>query len=505
MNAECGMMNPGGGLRFIRLHCAWGLGVLALLWGVTWAAEGPATRPAPGVMEQLRARKLVGETFQKEYAATGWAARLALARKLYQQALQTQDDAAARYVLLSDARDIAAEAGDGELAGRAVGTLVRDFGGDEMKLLVGALKKAAETERHEGTEARRHEGGDSDALISGTLRTALAAVDRAIRGDDYVSAAQLMAVASEAARKSSSSARLSQLVDERRRELETLRKEFERVQVARKVLVERPDDPEANLTVGRYGCWVKGDFHTGLPLLAKGSDATLKGLAKREMAGASEVQEKLGIANLWWDLAQGQRGTVHQNLERHAGELYRSIVDHLSGLNRSLVEKRLESLDAEALQEQNLEPGLVAELFRGTGLDQKVKTRIDPQIDFDWGEAAADAALPKDSFSIRWSGVLRVAAGGQHQIVVIANTGVRLWIDEKLVLDNENLARHRNGVRTPVQLGAGVHTLKVEYWDTSGIARMRLLWQRPGAGKDEPIPAGVFYHDGLLNSSPASN
>ncbi|MBI3877243.1 MAG: hypothetical protein HY300_15015, partial [Verrucomicrobia bacterium] len=40
-----------------------------------------------------------------------------------------------------------------------------------------------------------------------------------------------------------------------------------------------PDDPGANLAVGQFLCFVKGDWESGLPLLAKSDDNVLKTLA----------------------------------------------------------------------------------------------------------------------------------------------------------------------------------------------------------------------------------
>src|SRR5687767_10508675 len=167
----------------------------------------------------------------------------------------------------------------------------------------------------------------------------------------------------------------------------------------------------------------------------------------------------------------------------------------LNGIHRDIVAKRLETVELEGMREQNLFPGLAAELFKGTDFARAVKTRVDEQINFDWGNEAADEALTKDHFSLRWSGVIKSPAEGTYDLIVLANTGVRIWLDEKLVLENPNLARLRNGVRVPVKLGEQLHSIRIEYWDTGGLARMMLLWRRPKEGKDEVIPASVFFHD----------
>ena len=49
------------------------------------------------------------------------------------------------------------------------------------------------------------------------------------------------------------------------------------------VLEGKPDDPEANLMVGKYLCFTKGDWEKGLPLLTKSENSRLKLLAERDV------------------------------------------------------------------------------------------------------------------------------------------------------------------------------------------------------------------------------
>jgi len=47
-----------------------------------------------------------------------------------------------------------------------------------------------------------------------------------------------------------------------------------------KTLPEKPDDPVSNAHLGRFTCFAKDDWERGLPMLAKGSDVGLRGLAE---------------------------------------------------------------------------------------------------------------------------------------------------------------------------------------------------------------------------------
>jgi hypothetical protein len=269
------------------------------------------------------------------------------------------------------------------------------------------------------------------------------------------------------------------------------------VKAARKAIAEKGEDAERCGVVGRYACFVKGDFAEGVKWLAKCEDPVLRGVANGEL-GAKEPSERVKVANGWWELAEGRGSIAGGNLRRHAAEIYREAVGRLKGLDRAGAEKRLEVYYGDLVKERGLEPGVWAELYRGSKFEPRVGTRVDRAIDFDWGTEAADARLPKDGFSIRWSGVLMARAGGRYELVVIANAGARVWINEKLVLEDGNLSRRRNGVRVLLELAGGLHEVKVEYWDEAGSAKMRLLWVEPGKAEAEAVPAEAWWREGYL-------
>jgi hypothetical protein len=99
-------------------------------------------------------------------------------------------------------------------------------------------------------------------------------------------------------------------------------------------LTERPDDPEANLAVGKYKCLAKGDWESGLPMLAKGSDGTLKALAAKDIAGAASSDEQASLGDAWWNVSKDR-----------AGFWYAMALPGLSGLEKDRVAKRVADAD----------------------------------------------------------------------------------------------------------------------------------------------------------------
>lgn len=71
------------------------------------------------------------------------------------------------------------------------------------------------------------------------------------------------------------------------------------VKKAEAKLKENPDDPDANATVGKYLGLETGQWEKAIPLLAKGSDSTLKRLAEHESQPHEQGIQMVGLADEW--------------------------------------------------------------------------------------------------------------------------------------------------------------------------------------------------------------
>ena len=67
-----------------------------------------------------------------------------------------------------------------------------------------------------------------------------------------------------------------------------------------------PGDRTAALAVGRFTCFMKGDWAHGLVLLRSGADAGLAALAGEEIREPADTSAKLALADSWWDIATAQ-------------------------------------------------------------------------------------------------------------------------------------------------------------------------------------------------------
>ncbi len=101
--------------------------------------------------------------------------------------------------------------------------------------------------------------------------------------------------------------------------------------------------------------------------------------------------------------------------------------------------------------------------------------RDDAGLEFNWGAGSPATGLEVDELSARWTRTLSFNAG-LYRFSAIADDGVRLWIDGQPVLDD-----WRDGgagtVSGEIVLAQGTHTLRVEYYEATGLASLKLWWE----------------------------
>lgn len=106
-------------------------------------------------------------------------------------------------------------------------------------------------------------------------------------------------------------------------------------------------------------------------------------------------------------------------------------------------------------------------------------TRIDAQVNFDWGLGSPDPADPtalKDHFVVAWQGEIEPQFDGEYTFYTNSDDFARVLIDGNLVADNWR--PFANGwAAGKVQLTGGQkHAIQVEYMEWDGNAKMALYW-----------------------------
>ncbi|MFW6308455.1 MAG: GH116 family glycosyl-hydrolase [bacterium] len=93
--------------------------------------------------------------------------------------------------------------------------------------------------------------------------------------------------------------------------------------------------------------------------------------------------------------------------------------------------KEAEEVDSEG-------DGLKAEYYDNPDFTEKIETRIDPRIDFNWEEKLPVDNISDNNFSVKWSGFYEPQFSQQHIFTVSTLGAARLWVDGELLIEIDN-------------------------------------------------------------------
>ena len=103
-------------------------------------------------------------------------------------------------------------------------------------------------------------------------------------------------------------------------------------------------------------------------------------------------------------------------------------------------------------------------------------TRVDRQIDFRWTLSSPGRGIPFDWYSVRWTGTIVAPREAVTRIAVEANDGYRLYLDDRLAIDNWRKQSYGTRAVDVAWRSGTSHRVRLEYFESTGIARVKLLW-----------------------------
>lgn len=139
-----------------------------------------------------------------------------------------------------------------------------------------------------------------------------------------------------------------------------------------------------------------------------------------------------------------------------------------------------------------LRPGLLYAYYEGTVAEivameqhKPKRTGVIDGFKLDILERTANVAAV-------YRGVLEIVEPGQYSFFTVSDDGSFLFIGDRKVVDNGGMhgMQERSGT---IALDAGLHPLKVTWYQGGGDYGLEVYWSGPGFGK-QPIPAERMFH-----------
>jgi beta-glucosidase len=198
-----------------------------------------------------------------------------------------------------------------------------------------------------------------------------------------------------------------------------------------------------------------------------------KTLRRIAVIGPDAIEARLG----GYSRPEGRKVTILEGITKKLGA--GAAVRHVPGPGRD-APATFVPIPADALSTRHdgkPQRGLHGQYFDNVRLEGAPRfERIDDRMDFRWTLNSPGRGLDFDWYSVRWTGTVTAPPSGVRRMAIEGNDGYRLSLDNRLVIDNWR--KQGFGRRTAeVKLEAGTtHEIRVEYFESTGSARLRLLW-----------------------------
>jgi serine/threonine protein kinase len=218
----------------------------------------------------------------------------AAATDLVKQSMRT-DDREMQLADLQVAAELAADAGDFSMAMDTCDGMATRFPIDGLAVKTSLLARASEHARGPG----KYEELADICLATGFDALAV---------DDYESGPKLAGLARTSAKKSGDPIRVQE-ADFLASELNRCAAAFAEIKKAAEILRSNPADAASSVAVGKFLCFVKNDWNTGLLLIEHGTNSALKAIAETEINQTpNTTNAQVALGDAWRNFSDAATG-----------------------------------------------------------------------------------------------------------------------------------------------------------------------------------------------------
>jgi alpha-D-xyloside xylohydrolase len=132
--------------------------------------------------------------------------------------------------------------------------------------------------------------------------------------------------------------------------------------------------------------------------------------------------------------------------------------------------------------------GLTGSYYRGADFKHLVGERVDRSIDIALSSKEKKpnqliyAGLPEGPASVRWAGEVEPEVTGDYTFQTFSNNGIKLWVDDRLVINHWRQGWLPWKDVAKVRLEAKRHTkIRLEWNKDQGMETVQLLWKTPSS------------------------
>ncbi|KAA5540982.1 DUF1559 domain-containing protein [Roseiconus nitratireducens] len=259
-----------------------------------------------------------------------------LAAEFLKKSADMDSDPAGAFALQRAALRLAVDAGDARVLIQAIDQRVARF---EVNSFRENLKWIQEY--GEATASRDSTSVKADKL----LQRSIPVIYAGIRENEFMRASAIARIAHRYTGMSRDE-KVPRLLLRLRSQLGAANREYEQSVDDLEAYRVNPDNVAAGAAFGRFLCFIKGDWQTGLPLIAAADGGDLAEVARMDLRGARRASDQVAIGDAWWELSERAAGAYGQGAQDRAVLWYEKALEVLpESLDKIHVRNRLQEAD----------------------------------------------------------------------------------------------------------------------------------------------------------------
>lgn len=118
-----------------------------------------------------------------------------------------------------------------------------------------------------------------------------------------------------------------------------------------------------------------------------------------------------------------------------------------------------------------------------------------PYLDHKFGEKDVFDSGENIGVCMLMKGFMNFQQAGEYRMQANSNDGIRLYIDDQMVLNDPDVHSDRlSEIGTVIVRTPGWHNVRIKYFQRKGTATIQLFWKKPGDSEFSIIPADAYAH-----------
>ncbi|MEJ2488727.1 MAG: PA14 domain-containing protein [Sulfurovaceae bacterium] len=128
---------------------------------------------------------------------------------------------------------------------------------------------------------------------------------------------------------------------------------------------------------------------------------------------------------------------------------------------------------------QSYADGLTGKYYNNDDFTDLKLTRVDPTINFDWGNGSPDASINGNTFSVEWTGLIYIPEDGNYRFYLAHDDEIVLTIDGVERYSSSNWTGNPNsyGNTSQIHFKTGYYPITIRYKEGWGGAYAKFAWR----------------------------